>query len=104
MEIKERFTLDNRYILKIEGNIYNNSARVFRKKVEKILNENWKQVELDLSEVNAITSIGLKAIIFLEKEITRRGGKLNILNPSPLVSELLHMARLAMVYKYPLIV
>jgi len=99
MEIIERYTLDNRYIVKIEGSIFNDSAKVFQKKLEKILAEELMNVVLDLTEVNAITSAGLKAIVFLEREITRRGGRLNIISPSPMVAELLHMTRISLIYK-----
>jgi anti-anti-sigma factor len=48
-----------------------------------------KGVLLDMSEVTFLASIGIRHLVMASKALARRGGRLVLLNPTPLVTDVL---------------
>lgn len=46
-------------------------------------------VLLDMSEVTFLASIGIRHLVMASKALARRGGRLVLLNPTPLVTDVL---------------
>lgn len=46
-------------------------------------------VLLDMSQVTFLASIGIRHLVSASKALTRRGGRLVLLNPSPMVTDVL---------------
>ena len=49
------------------------------------------RVVVDLSEVDFLASIGIRLLTLTAKSVTRRGGKIVLLNPNPEVQHVLEM-------------
>lgn len=74
--------------------------------LEEILNldsrRHLKQVVLDLSGLHRLDSIGLGLIVRTAASLRRRNGDLRLANPTPIISQLLEMTRLASIFhSYP---
>lgn len=53
---------------------------------------NQDAVIVDLSQVDFLSSIGIRTLMLNAKAVTQRGGKMALLNPDPTVSAVLEMA------------
>jgi anti-anti-sigma factor len=53
---------------------------------------NQRSVIVDMSAVDFLASIGIRTLLLVAKAISRRGGKMAILNPDPNVAHILEMA------------
>ncbi len=75
------------------------NANAFRDWVRQALTEDYRSVDIDLSETTFIDSCGLGALVALHKTVCSRGGKLRLLNPQPPVQQLLDLTRLNRIFE-----
>ncbi len=66
----------------------------FRDWVRSCLNEQQKNVEVDLSGTDFIDSCGLGALIAIQKTATSRQGKVRLIHPRPQVNQILELTRM----------
>jgi anti-anti-sigma factor len=66
---------------------------------KELLTKGQKYVLLNLAEVPVIDSIGIGVLVKVYKDINAAGGKLKLLNPSPLTRQLLSMTSLHSVFE-----
>ena len=53
-----------------------------------------RSVIVDMSAVDFIASVGIRSLILVAKAVSRRGGKIVLLNPDANTTKLLQMARI----------
>jgi anti-sigma B factor antagonist len=70
----------------------------FRDWVRSGLNEQQKNVEVDLSGTDFIDSCGLGALIAIHKTATSRRGKVRLLRPRPQVNQILELTRMQHIF------
>jgi anti-anti-sigma factor len=70
------------------------NALALRERVKAVLSDKVKSIELDLSQTMFLDRHGLAALIALRNMMGRRRGVVRLLNPSPLVEQILELTRL----------
>ena len=82
--------------LRIDGirELNQTNALALQRSVNAVLTDAVKTIELDLSQTIFVDSHGLGALIAMRNMMERRGGAVNLLNPSPLVRRVLELTRL----------
>jgi len=77
-----------------KGRIDANSADDLLVKLEQALNEGQKIIILNMSEVEYLSSIGIRVILKIYKQAAEAGGAFNIACPSEIVKNVLGMVAL----------
>ena len=77
-----------------KGRIDSNSADVFLYKLEDTLNNGQTDIIMDMSQIEYLSSIGIRVILKIYKQAAEAGGKFNIERPSEIVKNVLGMAAL----------
>ena len=93
MEIETRFE-GTKLILKVFGKILVSNVAVFDKEVDELASS-ATDFDLDFTNVEYVSSAGLRAIFTLQKAASRHGGTLRLINPNSTVMEMLEMTGLA---------
>ncbi len=75
------------------------NANAFRDWVRQAMNNDYRSVDVDLSETTFIDSCGLGALVALHKTACSRGGKLRLLNPQLPIQQLLDLTRLNRIFE-----
>ncbi|MCL2129385.1 MAG: STAS domain-containing protein [Treponema sp.] len=78
----------------IIGRIYSSNADIFEKHLEKALEEKIYNMVLNMSQVEYISSIGIRVILKKYMEVKKAGGKLEIEMPSEGVMNVLRITAL----------
>ena len=78
----------------IAGRIYSSNADVLEKHLEKALEEKSYIIVLNMSQVEYISSIGIRVILKMYMEVEKAGGKLEIEMPSENVRNVLKITAL----------
>ena len=78
----------------VKGRIDANNADFFLNKLEKVLSDGQKIIILNMSKVAYLSTIGIRIILKIYKQVTEAGGKFNIERPSEIVRNILGMAAL----------
>lgn len=81
-------------IVSLEGRMDLANAMKAESRLNEILGEGATQIILDLDKLEFMSSSGLRAIIFLEKRLSERGGKLVLANMSETVENLFNLTKL----------
>ncbi len=93
----------NTFILVPQGpRIDHDSADAFSTALKPYLNEcqqNGKAVVLDFSEIDYISSVGLRALMLAARQVKAQNGRIAIASLSPVVKEVFEISRFNMVYK-----
>lgn len=79
-------------LVKVSGRIDSSNAGELDQALKDIIGNGRNNIVLDLSEVNYMSSAGLRAIIAALRECKKRHGDVRIANPSERVSEVLSLA------------
>jgi anti-sigma B factor antagonist len=75
------------------------NALALKQRVNAVLTDSVKTIEVDLSKTVFIDGRGLAAIIALRNMMWRRRGGVCLVNPSPLVGQVLELTRLHRVFE-----
>jgi anti-sigma B factor antagonist len=75
------------------------NADDFCDQVAAALQETQKCIEVDLSECLYLDSCGLGALISIHKTMSRRNGKIQIINPTQPVGEILNLTRMNRIFE-----
>ena len=77
-----------------KGRIDSDSADILLEKLETMLNNGEKVIILNMSQIEYLSSIGIRVILKIFKQVTEAGGTFNIERPSKIVKNVLGMVAL----------
>jgi len=77
-----------------KGRIDSNSADLLLYKLENVIKENYNNIILNMSQIEYLSSIGIRVILKIFKQVTEEGGSFNIEHPSNIVRNVLGMVAL----------
>jgi anti-sigma B factor antagonist len=80
-------------LVRIEGRLDANFSLQLEDEVDKLLERNTKSIILDLSDVNYLSSSGLRVLLSINKETEVAGG-LVLVNPREVVKKVIAVAEL----------
>jgi len=80
--------------LNAKGRIDSNTADILLVKLEDALNNGQKSIILNMSQVEYLSSIGIRVILKVFKQAHENGGSFNIDRPSQIVRNVLGMVAL----------
>ena len=86
MEIK-KLEQDGAVVLSFSGMLDSSTSSQFQSQIDQILADGVKSVRLDLSELEYISSQGLRLILSLQKGLVAAGGTLVVTKLKPVVKE-----------------
>ena len=78
----------------IKGRISSSTSAKFTREMNTAISSRQSRIILDMSEVQFLSSLGIRTILSTYKQCVALGGKLQITNPSPCVVNVLGMAAL----------
>ncbi len=81
-------------IVSLEGRMDLANSLKAESKLNDLLAEGATNIIIDLEKLEFMSSSGLRAIIFLQKKLSERGGKLVLANMSDTVENLFNLTRL----------
>ena len=96
IEIREE-EKDRYYFIKAKGYFSSTSILEIRKRLEDALSLGHLKMAMDLSEIQFIDSVGLGLLINFCRKMKDAGGIFCIVNPSPAVSNIIHVSGAAKV-------
>jgi anti-anti-sigma factor len=88
---------DGKLVLRVEGRLDVNTAAEFDRQVQDCLGPDDKEVMLDLSELEFITSAGLRSVLGLHKKLKARDGQLGLCGLKNVVAEVFAISGLSFV-------
>jgi anti-sigma B factor antagonist len=86
-------------VLETRGKMMIPAESNLRKFVREVMEAGSRGVLIDLEEVPMIDSWGVGELVWAYTTVTRRGGKLKLLKPSPKVFDILEITRLLTVFE-----
>ena len=75
----------------VTGRLDTTNSDVFEKKMAPLLEGGNPDIEIDCSELEYISSSGLRLFLTLQKSVNARGGKLVILNMQSAIKDIFNM-------------
>jgi anti-sigma B factor antagonist len=94
LEIKREINEKGICKLYAKGRIDSNSADLLLSELEKALQEEQKAIVLNMSRVEYLSSIGIRVILKIFKQVSETERKFNIEHPSNIVKNVLGMLAL----------
>ncbi len=86
-------------ILKVrERRIYMNVSEQFREEIRKLLDQDYKTVILDLSNVSVMNSTGIGVLIAMQSTLEKVNGRLKVVGLQPLMREIFQRMRLEQLF------
>ena len=76
---------------RVTGRLDTTNSEEFEKKMAPMLEGGNPDIEMDCSELESISSSGLRLFLTLQKSVNARGGKLVILNMQDPIKEIFNM-------------
>ena len=77
-----------------KGRVDSNTAESLLSKLEDALNNGQKIIILNMSQVDYLSSIGIRVILKIYKQVNETGGSFNVEHPSEIVRNVLGMVAL----------
>jgi anti-anti-sigma factor len=77
------------------GRLHNDTVATLDEELNKIVNSTATVVVFDLSDLEYISSIGLRSIFRTQKAMTAKGGKAIVANPQPQVKKVFDIVNAA---------
>jgi len=93
LEITESL-IDGICKITVNGRVDSNSANELLSNLEKALSDGNKDIILNMTKVDYLSSIGIRVILKIYKQATEEGGSLKIEQPSEIVKKVLGMVAL----------
>jgi len=78
----------------LKGRLNTSSADWFQFKLEEALKGGLKNITLNMSQIEFLSSTGIRVILKMYKQLAEKGGKLSIERPSECVKNVLGMTAL----------
>lgn len=85
---------DGKMKVTLIGDIYVEQAEELHEMFHSIVEENPKEVIIDLSRLKSITSSGIGKIVYLYKELQKRDGKIRIVNVNDTIMQIFKIVKL----------
>ena len=97
MEIIETKNADT-VVLQIEGRLDTNTATSFEEKLMGLINENENRIIVDFSDLDFISSSGLRVLLMAGKKIKTTNGKLGLCSLKEHIKEVFDVAGFTMLF------
>ena len=81
----------------VTGRLDTTNSDVFEKKMAPLLEGGNPDIEIDCSELEYISSSGLRLFLTLQKSVNARGGKLVILNMRDQIKDIFNMTGFSLI-------
>ena len=94
LKLTENMNEDGVFHLYAKGRVDSNTADILLVRLENALNEGQKTISLNMSQVDYLSSIGIRVILKIFKQASENGGSFNIDRPSQIVRNVLGMVAL----------
>jgi anti-anti-sigma factor len=88
-------TLEGRHVLQLQGRFDANWADQVGKAIDSAIRAGHHEVDLDLAEVNYISSAGIRVLLKYHKQLKAARGTLGVLRPTAPVLEVLQLSGIA---------
>lgn len=85
-------------LVKVSGRVDSSNAAEFDTALKEIINEGQHNIVVEMSDVNYMSSAGLRAIVAAHRESRKRNGDVRLAVPSERVSEVLSLAGLDSIF------
>lgn len=85
-------------LVKASGRIDSSSASQFDATLKGLIADGQNNLVVDLSEINYMSSAGLRTIVAAHRECRKKGGDVHLAAPSERVSEVLSLAGLHTIF------
>jgi anti-sigma B factor antagonist len=89
---------DKAVLLVAQGRIDSMNANQFGASVAQVIEQGRNRIALDLSQVDYMSSAGLRELVSAVKKLRKNAGDMRIANPSPRVREVMEMAGLDTIF------
>lgn len=98
MKIKRR-ELNDVVVLELKGQLITGVASKLHEEINKIVEENWKKVVINLSDVKWMDSTGLGVLMAAYTSITKNNGDMKLVGANKKIENLFIITRLITVLK-----
>ena len=78
----------------VKGRVDSNNSDALQSKLENAIREGQTAIILNMTQVEYLSSMGIRVILKIYKQISETGGKFNVERPSRIVKNLLGMVAL----------
>ncbi len=85
-------------VVKVNGRVDSATAPELENGLKQLVDSSKTQIVLDLTEVDYMSSAGLRAMVSTLKSVKRANGDLRLANPSQRVAEVLRLAGLTSIF------
>lgn len=75
----------------VKGELDTAAVEPFNKKIKPLLEASAKQITLDFSKLEFISSAGMRSLLVLQKATKSRGGDVTIVGMKPELKEIFHL-------------
>jgi anti-anti-sigma factor len=84
--------------IQVEGRIDTTNYNEFESAVNEVLKEDVKQIYLDCSGINYISSSGLRIFLTIQKKMMAAGGKLKLFGMQPSIKEIFDISGFSSIF------
>ena len=85
---------DGRTTVTLKGDIYTEQGDELHQVFTDILDKNPNEVVIDLSDLKSITSSGIGKIVYLYKDLNKKGGKIRIVGVNDTIMQIFRIVKL----------
>ena len=78
-------------VISLNGELDSNAAPQFATDMEPVMNEAGKEILLDFTDLEYISSAGMRTILLLNKTVNAKGGKVIIKGMSEDIRQIFHL-------------
>ena len=79
--------------------VFGESSALLRATIQELMNKQRVQIILNFSDVSAIDSAGIGALVGIYAPLKTRGGEMKVLNPRQRIYDLLKLTQLSKVFE-----
>lgn len=91
--------MENNFTINIPKNFIVDEVAMFRTKINKLMQEGYKNFVFNFNECEFIDSTGLGALVSIYKKCAEKGGNIELKSLKPEVEKLFKLTRLDKVFK-----
>jgi anti-anti-sigma factor len=84
--------------IQVEGRIDTTNYNEFESAVNEVFNDNVKQIYLDCSGLNYISSSGLRIFLTIQKKMMTTGGKFKLYGMQPAIKEIFDISGFSSIF------
>jgi anti-sigma B factor antagonist len=85
---------DEKTTVTLQGDIYTEQGDELHQVFNDIVDRNPKEVVIDLSDLKSITSSGIGKIVYLYKDLNKKGGKIRIVGVNDTIMHIFKIVKL----------